>query len=49
MDRLKLVDRHVIRVHVRFGASDKARWEIKCMSLSRRDVIYDVNPWRCIT
>ena len=27
---LKLVDRNLIRVHVRFGASDKVRWEIKC-------------------
>jgi len=29
MDGLKLVDRHLIRVHMRFGARDKARWEIK--------------------
>jgi hypothetical protein len=26
---LKLVDRHIVRVHLRFGASDKLRWEIR--------------------
>jgi alpha-galactosidase len=26
---LKLVDRHMVRVHVRFGASGKLRWEVR--------------------
>jgi hypothetical protein len=30
---LKLVDRHLIRVHVRLGASGKVRWEIECDAL----------------